>query len=498
MAASDGSILLTIRSAFRDEGFKKADAAMRTAAGSARRATDSFQKVTAAMGTLGGQAGRVGSQIAGIFSSFAAGGVVGAAVAGLTAVFGHLVAKMEEAKAKADETARRIVASFAGATAALKGAFSVAGSVADAKSARSAASTAAFQAESATRSSAAVRDVRQGAAIAAAGAKTPDEAKVIQLRAEVEAAKLAREQSVEAATVRRNAAGDRLAEAQSAERRVRDEAAAVDRTHAGNIGRMESYVKAYDSGRAQFAESMWGGGWLYDKFGTKKTREDVGKALEAERKARSADADGYALKKYKAASATFSARDAYQGAEAALSAAKGDRSVEVAEANLAAETRRQAESAKKSADVAKKREEAERKKSAHIDETNRKLAEYDRAIAAATDAAAANAARIANIQGAVAGGATIPEIARGQADADRDRAANVAKARRNLLGKVETARRNGRNGDLKKWQGMLDDLDGKNPAADKAADLKQSKDELQKQSVQYLKQIAESMANLGL
>lgn len=503
--ASDGSILLTIRSAFRDEGFKKADASLRTAANSARRATDSFQKVSAAMGTLGGQAGRVGGQIAGIFSSFAQGGVVGLAIAGLTAAFGHLISKMEEAQQKAAETTKKMLESFSGATAALKGAFSLASSVEGAKSARAAASTNAFLSESATRSSAAVRDIRQGAAIDAANAATPDEARLVQLRAEIAAAKLTRQQNIETATVRRNAAADRAEEASAAEKRVRKEASSVDESHAANIRRMENYISAYDSGRAEFAASMWGGEWLYDKFGAKKTREDVGKALEAERKARTDDARQYAVKKYQAASATFSAQDALSGAGAALNAAKGDRSVEVAEAALAAETRRQADAAKKAADAAKKaaaaaerKRKGEEEAAALTKKTNLKLAEFDAAIADARNAANAQAAAIANLQGAVAGGQTIPEIIAEQGDDARTQGNRTARARRNLLGKIAAATRNGRTADVAKWQGMLDTLDGKNAAADKAKNLEAERDKLRRQSAESLRQIAEKMKELGL
>lgn len=496
--AADGSILLTIRSAFRDEGMKKADAAIRNASLSAGRATAAFQRVAASMGVLGGQAGRVGGQIAGIFSSFAAGGVVGAAVAGLTAVFGHLVSKMEEAKNKAEETAKKMLEGFTVAGAAIKGAFSTAASVAGAKSARAAASTSAFLSESATRGSAAVRDVRQGAAIEAANAATPDEAKLIQLRADVAAAKLSRQQNVETATVRRNAAADRASEAIAAERLVREEAESVDANHASNIRRMENYISAYDSGRAQFAESMWGGGWLYDKFGAKKTREDVGKALDAERKARRDDAQGYAVKKYRATSATFSAQDALMGANAALDAAKGDRSVEVAEANLAAEVKRQADAAKKERTAAERKRKAEEEAARVTEATNRKIAEYDAAIANARNAANAQAAAIANLQGAVANGQTIPEIVAAQGESDRTQGNRMARARRNLLGKVNTATRNGNDAAAAKWQGMLDTLDGKNPQADKAKDLEKTRDELRKQAVTYLSQIAEKMGELGL
>ncbi len=503
--AADGSILLTIRSAFRDEGFKKADASVRTIANSARRATDSFQKVAAAMGTLGGTAGRVGGQITSIFSSFAQGGVVGLAVAGLSAAFGVLISKMEETKKMAEETVRKMVDGFTTASAAIKGAFSTASSVAGAKSARSAASTSAFLSESAARGSAAVRDVRQGAAIAAASAATPDEAKLIQLRAEIAAAKLTRQQGLESATVRRNAAGDRLAEARAAEDLVRKEASTVDAGHAESIRRMENYIAAYDSGRAEFAESMWGGGWLFDKFGTKKSREDVGKALEAERKARTADAQSYAVKKYRAASATFSANDALSAANVALDAAKGDRSVQVAEANLAAEVKRQADAAKKAADAEKKAADAaERKRKVEeetakvTDKTNRKLAEFDAAIANARNAANAQAAAIAKIQGAVAGGQTIPEIVAEQGDSDRVQGNRLARARRNLLGKIDTARRTGNNAALAKWQGMLDTLDGKNQAADRMKNLEKERDALRKKSVEHLAQIAKKMGELGL
>lgn len=503
--SGDGGILFVIRSLFRDEGVKKFDAGIRKSANSARRAVDSFQKVTAAMGTLGGQAGRVGGQIAAIFSSFAAGGVVGVAIAGITSAFGLLVKKMEEARDKAAETAKQILASFSGVSAALKGAFSLASSVAGAKSSRASASTAAFLSESATRSSAAVRDVRQGAAIAAANAATPEEARLIQLRAEVSAAKLSRTQSIESATVRRNAAGDRLAEATEAERLLRKEAATVDDNHASNIRRMENYLSAYDSGRTEFAERFWGGGWLYDKLGAKKTREDVAKALEAEKKARTDDSRQYALKAYKAESATFSASGALSGANVALDAAKRDRSVEIAEANLAAEVKKQSDAAKKAADAEKKAADAaEAKRKAQEESarvaaaTNRKIADFDAAIAKARDAANAQASKIAALQGAVGGGQSVPEIIAAQGDDERSRASNMARARRNLLGKISTARRNGNDADLAKWQGMLDTLDGKNPAANKAAKLEAERDELRRKSAEYLKSIADKMAKLGL
>lgn len=503
--AADGSILLTIRSAFRDEGMKKADAAIRNASRSASRASASFQRVAASMGVLGGQLGRVGGQITGIFSSFAAGGVVGAAVAGLTAVFGHLISKMEEVEKKSSELAKKMLEGFSAAGAAIKGAFSTAASVAGAKSSRAAASTSAFLSESATRGAAAVRDVRQGAAIEAANAASPEEARLVQLRADVAAAKLTRQQGIEAATVRRNAAADRAAEASAAEQRVRKEASSVDANHAANIRRMENYLSAYDSGRAEFAESMWGGGWLYDKFGAKKTREDVAKALEAERKAQRDDAQGYAVKKYRAASATFAAQDALGGANAALDAAKGDRSVEVAEANLAAEVKRQAEAAKKAADAEKKAAEAaERKRKGEAEaadltkKTNLKLAEFDAAIADARNAANAQAAAIAQLQGAVGGGQTIPEVIAAQGESERTQGNRMARARRNLLGKIAAATRNGRTADVAKWQGMLDTLDGKNDAANRAKNLEAERDKLRRQSAESLKQIAEEMKELGL
>ena len=503
--ASDGSILLTIRSAFRDEGMKKADAAVRNVSRSANKATASFQRVATAMGSLGGAAGRVGGQIAGIFSSFATGGVVGLAVAGITAAFGVLVKKMEEAREKAAETAKGILASMSEVGAALKKSFSLASSVAGAQSERDKSGRSGLLAQMGVRQSAAVKAVRQGAAVSAAGAATPEEARLIQLGAEVKAAEIERQGAVEAAEVKNIGARNRLGEADAALALVKKEAGAVDANHADNIRRMENYIAAYDKAGKEVADQWWGGEWLWDKFGNKQTREDVAKKLEEERKARKDDANAYKLRIYKAGTARRTAADAAAAAADELAAARGDRSVEVAEANLAAERKRQAEAAAKQAEAEEKaakaadeKRKAQEKSAKAIELRDRKLAAVDAAISAARVEANGQAARIDALQGAVAWGQSIPEIVAGREEGERERAANTAKARRNLLGKVETARRNGNAAALSKWQGMLDTLDGKNTAADRLARLEAARDEIRKKSAEYLKSIAEKMGRLGL
>lgn len=517
--ASDGSILLTIRSAFRDEGMRKADAAVRDVSRSANRATASFQRVATAMGSLGGAAGKVGGQIAGIFSSFATGGVVGLAVAGITAAFGVLVKKMEEAREKAAETAKGILASMSEVGAALKKSFSLASSVAGAQAERDKSGRSGLLAQMGVRQSAAVKAVRQGAAVSAAGAATPEEARLIQLGAEVKAAEIERKGNIEAAEVKHIGARKRLGEADAALALVKKEAGAVDANHAENIRRYENYIAAYDKSGKEFADEWWGGEWLWDKFGNKQTREDVGKRLEEERKARKEDANAYKLKIYKAGTARSAAADAAAAASDELEAARGDRSVEVAEANLAAERRRQAEAAErqseaeekaakaaeerrkaeeKAAKVADGKRKAQEKSAKAIELRDRKLAAVDAAIATARVSASEQSARIDALQGAVAWGRTIPEIVAERQEGERERAANNAKARRNLLGKIETARRNGNSSALSKWQGMLDTLDGKNTAADRLARLEAARDEIRKQSAAYLKSIADKMGRLGL
>lgn len=112
MASQNNDILLTIKSMFKGEGFDKANNAIKSTSKSAKTATDSIQKVTNALGTMGGQAGKVAGALGGLFQSFAHGGAIGLAIAGITTAFSFVMDKIEETKKKAEESAKKIAESF--------------------------------------------------------------------------------------------------------------------------------------------------------------------------------------------------------------------------------------------------------------------------------------------------------------------------------------------------------------------------------------------------
>ena len=112
MASQNGDILLTIKSLFKGEGFTKADQAIKQTSKSAKNATETISKVTNALGGLNNEAGKVAGKLGGLFSSFAQGGVIGLAIAGVTTAFNFLSDKIEESKKKAEEAAKSIKKSF--------------------------------------------------------------------------------------------------------------------------------------------------------------------------------------------------------------------------------------------------------------------------------------------------------------------------------------------------------------------------------------------------
>lgn len=112
MASQNGDILLTIKSLFKGEGFTKADQAIKSTSKSAKTATESIQKVTSALGTMDNKAGRVAGTIGSLFATFAQGGAIGLAIAGVTTAFSFVIDKIEETKKKAEKAAEDVKKAF--------------------------------------------------------------------------------------------------------------------------------------------------------------------------------------------------------------------------------------------------------------------------------------------------------------------------------------------------------------------------------------------------
>ena len=493
--AEDASISLTIRSLFRGEGFKKADKAIKD---TARSASDAFQKVSASLGTLDGRAGKAATAVNGLLSSFAAGGAGGLAAAGIGIAFNFVIERIQAVGKKAEETARKMKDAFARAVPAIKAAFSFANGMRDADAAGRAGAMASLSGDANAAHAAEVRGIRQNAAIAAAGL-APDAARLVTLRADVEAAKKARQHGIDEAEARRVQASMGLQAAEASRRALHKEAGETDEAYKRRIARLEKDIAYYDADKTAATSfggraTRWFNGKIYDLAMPKRTRDEAAAELEKVRAERFRARQGFLLKGAQLDNDVAAKQAAVRTAAHDAERAKADRSVEVAEAALAAEEKRQKD-AKARAERLKK---AEDERARHVEGTNRKLKEYDAAIGKARDEAAKQAALIADMQGAIAGGQSITDWERGRADAARERGGNLARARRNLLGKMDNARRRGNDAALAALQEKLDRLDGKNPAADRERELEAKRAELQRQSNEYLKQIAESMKGLGL
>lgn len=496
--AEDASISLTIRSLFRGEGFKKADKAIKDTARSARSASDAFQKVSASLGTLDGRAGKAATAVNGLLSSFAAGGAGGLAAAGIGIAFNFIIERIQAVGKKAEETARKMKEAFARAVPAIKAAFSFANGMRDANAAGRAGAMASLSGDANAAHAADVRAIRQNAAIAAAGLD-PYAARLVTLRADVEAAKKARQHGIDEAEARRVQASMGLQSAVASRRALHKEAGETDETYKRRIARLEKDIAYYDADKAAATSfggraTRWVNGKIYDLAMPKRTRDEAAAELEKARAERLQARQGFLLKGAQLDNDVAAKQAAVRTAAHDVERARADRSVEVAEAALAAEEKRQKD-AKARAERLKK---AEEDRARHVEDTNRKLKEYDAAISQARDEAAKQAALIADMQGAIAGGQSITDWERGRADAARERGGNLARARRNLLGKMDNARRRGNDAALAALQEKLDRLDGKNPAADRERELEAKRAELQRQSNEYLKRIAESMKGLGL
>lgn len=513
----DSSILVTIKSLFNGDGFKKLDAATRKSAANAQRATNALASVTRAMGTLDGAAGKTAGAVASVFSAVAAGGAAGLVVAGVTTAFAALSKRIEDAKQKAVEAAKKMRAAFEKNLSDIKVSFSSDRSRMAADASAHNARLAGAAAERTGAFNADIQAVRQHAALASIG-KSADEQKRIQLAAEVEIAKKTRAQNLaNAKTALQSATSTAAAETLkigSLQDEAKTSAAAYDK-RIDSLQRRIAQRQAETSARAQKVTS--GGflgtliGWAQDgvrslvgrstadgrastKYATSLVddRKELAKLQEQKKAEQSRIANELKASKLNLANA----QTAITTATGAGNLAQADKSVEIAEQRLAAEIKRQADAKAKAGAEAVKRMFAERDAARVAARAEKQKADLDKRIVAAKEQAAAQAAAIAHVQGAVLGGTSIPDLIRNDADAERSAKDNTARARRNLLSKIATANRNGR--DASKWQKMLDALDGKNAAQKRVDRLQQQRDALQKQAVAELTAIKESLKNLGL
>ena len=513
----DSSILVTIKSLFNGDGFKKLDAATKKSAQSAQRATAALGSVTRAMGTLDGAAGKAAGAVGSVFSAVAAGGVAGLAVAGITAAFSALSKRIEDAKHKAEETAKKMREAFEKHLSNIKVSFSSDRSRMTADAAAQNARLAGSAAERTAAFNADVQSVRQNAALKVIG-KSPEEQKRIQLAAEVEIAKRTRSQNIaNADTALRSATSTAAAETLklgSLQDEQKSSAAAYDR----RIAELRKRIAARQAETGARAQKVTSGGFLGTLVGWVQdgVRRLVGKStadgsssakygttLKADREELAKLQTQKADEQKRIASEIQTAKTSLANAQTAITTATGagnvaraDKSVEIAEARLAAEIKAQADAAAKRGKAAVAAAFAERDQARVAARAERQKADLDRRILAAKEQAAAQAAAIAHVQGAVLGGTSIPDLVRNDANAERDAKDNTARARRNLLSKIATAGRNGQ--DASKWQKMLDALDGKNAAQNQVDKLQQQRDALQKKAVAELAAIKNSLQNMGL
>lgn len=107
---ADTKIRFSIGSIFTGEGFKKAEAAIKSTSAQAKKAQGALSAVAGQMGEFGGAAGKVAGvagNVAGAFKEMgAAGGIAAAAVIGMNLVLDHMKAELDAmAKAAADAAA---------------------------------------------------------------------------------------------------------------------------------------------------------------------------------------------------------------------------------------------------------------------------------------------------------------------------------------------------------------------------------------------------------
>jgi hypothetical protein len=516
----DSSILVTIKSLFNGDGFKKLDAATKKSAQSAQRATAALGSVTRAMGTLDGAAGKAAGAIGSVFSAVATGGVAGLAVAGVTAAFSALSKRIEDARHKAEEAAKKMREAFEKHLSNIKVSFSSDRSRLTADAAQANAAEAASTASRTGAFNASVQGIRQNAALASIG-KSPEEQKKIALAAEVEVAKKTRAQNIANADASLRTATETAAAEQLKIGSLQDEAKSSAAAYDSRIAALKKKIAARERGTFARAQEVTSGGffgtllgWAQDgvrrlvgkstadgsssaKYGTSLAddRAELAKLKEQKKSEQARIAADIKASKLN----LTNARTAITNATNAGSLARADKSVEIAEKKLAAEIEAQAKAAAKKAKAgedAVKQMFAERDAAKVEARLARQKEDLDRRIVAAKEQAAAQAAAIAHVQGAVLGGASIPDLVRNDDAAERDAKNSTARARRNLLSKIATANRNGR--DASKWQKMLDALDGKNAAQNRVDKLQAQRDALQKKAVNELTAIKESLKKMGL
>jgi hypothetical protein len=514
----DSSILVTIKSLFNGDGFKKLDAATKKSAQSAQRATAALGSVTRAMGTLDGAAGKAAGAIGSVFSAVATGGAAGLAVAAVTAAFSALSKKIEDARHKAEEAAKKMREAFEKHLSNIKVSFSSDRSRLTADAAQANAAEAASTASRTGAFNASVQGIRQTAALASIG-KSPEEQKKIALAAEVEVAKKTRAQNIANADASLRTATETAAAEQLKIGSLQDEAKSSAAAYDSRIAALQKKIAAREnavSSRARQVSSRgvagqvvgWAADAVRSMFGRSATADGASSAA-ADKADRAELAKLQEQKKSEQARIAAdikasklnltNARTAITNATNAGSLARADKSVEIAEKKLAAEIEAQAKAAAKKAKAgadAVKQMFAERDAAKAEARLAKQKEDLDRRIVAAKEQAAAQAAAIAHVQGAVLGGASIPDLVRNDDQAERDAKNSTARARRNLLSKIATANRNGR--DASKWQKMLDALDGKNPAQNQVDKLQAQRDALQKKAVSELTAIKTSLQKMGL
>lgn len=106
MAKND--ISLRIGTKYDGEGFKKLNNALKDSSKQAKTATDTISKISSAVGGIDGEVGKVAGGLSKVFSSFAQGGVVGLAIAGVTTVVGMCISKFKEMREHAKAVAQAI------------------------------------------------------------------------------------------------------------------------------------------------------------------------------------------------------------------------------------------------------------------------------------------------------------------------------------------------------------------------------------------------------
>lgn len=105
-------LTLNVGTKYNGDGMKKLDSALKTGAKSAQSASQAMSAVSSELGQIGGAAGKATSAVSGLFQAFTQGGLIGVAVAGITAAIGLIVNAFKEAKERAHDAAEAMADGF--------------------------------------------------------------------------------------------------------------------------------------------------------------------------------------------------------------------------------------------------------------------------------------------------------------------------------------------------------------------------------------------------